>query len=99
MALERSLALEIARWPGRVKGFGHVKERHLQAALGLEFRPDEGQILLRNPFLPQFLDEVLLRDLRLGSSSVDLSIRRHGDDVALHVVGKRGQIQVTTVLD
>ncbi len=26
------LALEIARWPARVKGFGHVKARHLQAA-------------------------------------------------------------------
>jgi indolepyruvate ferredoxin oxidoreductase len=26
------LALEIARWPARVKGFGHVKARHLAAA-------------------------------------------------------------------
>ncbi|TSE30555.1 hypothetical protein Tther_00952 [Tepidimonas thermarum] len=26
------LALEIARWPARVKGFGHVKARNLQAA-------------------------------------------------------------------
>ncbi|WP_334153951.1 indolepyruvate ferredoxin oxidoreductase family protein [Tepidimonas sp.] len=26
------LALEIARWPARVKGFGHVKERNLRAA-------------------------------------------------------------------
>ncbi|WP_334133709.1 indolepyruvate ferredoxin oxidoreductase family protein [Tepidimonas sp.] len=26
------LALEIARWPARVRGFGHVKERNLQAA-------------------------------------------------------------------
>jgi glycogen debranching enzyme len=71
----------------------------LQAALGLEFRPDQGQILLRNPFLPEFLDEVLVRNLRLGRSSVDLCVRRHGTDVALHVFGKSGQIQVTTVLD
>jgi glycogen debranching enzyme len=71
----------------------------LQAALGLEFRPDRGQILLRNPFLPGFLDEVLLRNLRLGPASVDLSVRRHGADVALHVMGKTGQIQVNMVLD
>jgi len=28
----QALALEIARIPEQIKGFGHVKERHLQAA-------------------------------------------------------------------
>ena len=40
----------------------------LEAALGLEFDPFKGEIRLRNPHLPAFLDEVLLRDLRLSSS-------------------------------
>jgi glycogen debranching enzyme len=70
----------------------------LEAALGLEFDARRGEIRLRNPCLPAFLNEVILRELRLGSSSVDLCVRRHGDDVSLEVLGTRGRIQVSIVL-
>jgi glycogen debranching enzyme len=70
----------------------------LEAALGLEFDARRGEIRLRNPRLPGFLNEVILRDLRLGSSSVDLRIRRHGEDVSLEVMGTRGRVQVSLVL-
>jgi glycogen debranching enzyme len=70
----------------------------LEAALGLEFDVQRGEIRLRNPRLPAFLNEVVLRDLQLGSSSVDLRVRRHGDDVSLEVLRTRGQIQVSIVL-
>jgi glycogen debranching enzyme len=70
----------------------------LEAALGLEFDAGRGEIRLRNPRLPAFLNEVILRELRLKDASVDLRIRRHGDDVSLEVLRKRGQIQVSIVL-
>jgi glycogen debranching enzyme len=70
----------------------------LEAALGIEFDVARCEIRLRNPHLPAFLNEVVLRELQLGSSSVDLRIRRHGDDVALEVLRTRGQIQVSIVL-
>jgi len=70
----------------------------LEAALGLEFDAQRGEIRLRNPRLPAFLNEVILRELQLGSSSVDLRVRRHGDDVSLEVLRTRGQIQVSIVL-
>jgi len=70
----------------------------LEAALGLEFDAQRGEIRLHNPRLPAFLNEVFLRDLQLGSSSVDLRVRRHGDDVSLEVLRTRGQIQVSIVL-
>jgi glycogen debranching enzyme len=70
----------------------------LEAALGLEFDAGRGEIRLRNPHLPAFLNEVILRELRLKDASVDLRIRRHGDDVSLEVLRKRGQIQVSIVL-
>jgi len=70
----------------------------LEAALGLEFDAGRGEIRLRNPRLPAFLNEVVLRDLRLGPSSVDLRVSRHGDDVSLEVLRTRGQIQVSIVL-
>ncbi|HWX84788.1 MAG TPA: amylo-alpha-1,6-glucosidase [Xanthobacteraceae bacterium] len=70
----------------------------LEAALGLEFDAERGEIRLRNPRLPAFLNEVILRELRLKDASVDLRVRRHGDDVSLEVLRERGQIQVSIVL-
>src|ERR1700710_1348631 len=70
----------------------------LEAALGLEFDAARGEIRLRNPRLPEFLNEVILRDLQLGASSVDLRVRRHGEEVSLEVLRTRGQIQVSIVL-
>ena len=70
----------------------------LEAALGLEFDPERSEIRLRNPRLPAFLNEVVLRDLRLGDSSVDLRVRRQEDDVSLEVLRTRGKIQVSIVL-
>jgi glycogen debranching enzyme len=69
----------------------------LQASLGLEFDPDRNEILLRGPQLPTFLDEVTLRNLHLGRSSVDLSVRRHGPDVSLQILRNEGQIRVAVV--
>ncbi|GLH81031.1 amylo-alpha-1,6-glucosidase [Bradyrhizobium sp. SSBR45G] len=70
----------------------------LEAALGLEFDAGRGEIRLRNPRLPEFLDWVVLRDLRLGTSTIDLRIRRHDEDISMEVLRRRGQIQVSLVL-
>jgi glycogen debranching enzyme len=69
----------------------------LEASLGLEFDPFKGEIRLRNPCLPEFLDEVVLRDLRLSTSSVDLRVRRHGDTVSLDTPRISGDIRVSIV--
>ncbi|HZC56498.1 MAG TPA: amylo-alpha-1,6-glucosidase [Xanthobacteraceae bacterium] len=69
----------------------------LEASLGLEFDPFKGEIRLRNPRLPAFLDEVVFRDLRLSSSSVDLRVRRHGDSVSLDTPRISGDIRVSIV--
>ncbi len=70
----------------------------LEAALGLEFDAAHGEIRLRNPRLPAFINDLVLRDLQLGPSSADLRVRRHGDDVSLEVLRTRGQIRVSIVL-
>jgi hypothetical protein len=69
----------------------------LQSSLGLEFDPDRNEILLRYPRLPPFLEEVTLRNLRLGQSVVDLMLRRHGNDVSLQVLRNEGHIRVAAV--
>ncbi|MBX9846251.1 MAG: amylo-alpha-1,6-glucosidase [Xanthobacteraceae bacterium] len=70
----------------------------VEASLGLEFDPKKGEIRLRNPHLPAFLSELRLRNLQLGSSSVDLVIHSHADGVSLEVPRTEGGIQVSVVL-
>ena len=70
----------------------------IEALLGLEFRPASHEIFLRNPRLPQFLDEVLLRNLQVGSSTADLKVSRHGHEVSLEVLRMRGPIQASVIL-
>jgi glycogen debranching enzyme len=70
----------------------------LEASLGLEFDPFHGEIRLRNPRLPAFLDGVILRNLQLGQSSVDLRVRRRNDTVSLDTARNSGHIRVSIVL-
>jgi glycogen debranching enzyme len=69
----------------------------LGASLGLEFEPLANEIRLRNPQLPAFLDEVILRNLRLGQSGVDLRLRRHDEEVSVQVIRSQGQVRVSAV--
>ncbi|HUF22462.1 MAG TPA: glycogen debranching N-terminal domain-containing protein [Burkholderiales bacterium] len=66
----------------------------LQASLGLRFDIRNRAIVLHHPRLPDFLDEMQLRNLRLQDSSVDLLLRRHGHDVAINVVRRDGDVAV-----
>ena len=70
----------------------------LEASLGLEFDPRKNEIRLRNPVLPTFLNEVTLRNLRLGAASVDLTLRRHGQSVSLDILRTSGDVQISVVL-
>ena len=70
----------------------------LEASLGLEFDPANNEIRLRNPRLPDFIDDVLLRNLQLGDARADLRVRRVKNEVALDVVRSRGKMQVSIVL-
>ncbi|GJD48166.1 hypothetical protein OPKNFCMD_0882 [Methylobacterium crusticola] len=66
----------------------------LAACLGLELRHDRNRIRFRDPILPAFLDDVLIRNLRLGGSRVDLLLHRHGPDVTVNVLRRSGDAQV-----
>ncbi|WP_247887125.1 amylo-alpha-1,6-glucosidase [Azospirillum sp. SYSU D00513] len=69
----------------------------LQAALGLRFQPREKRVQLERPSLPAFLDEVVLRNLRLGDASLDLLVRRHGDGVVVRPLARRGEVTVAVL--
>jgi glycogen debranching enzyme len=71
----------------------------LQAILGLTFDPARREICLHNPYLPPFLDHVLLRNVRLCDASVDLMVHRDGDAVSVEVVRTEGTIRVLVIYD
>jgi glycogen debranching enzyme len=70
----------------------------VEAMLGLEFRPETSEIHLRDPRLPAFLEQVILRNLCVGESSMDLRVHRHGDEVSIEVLRAEGKIQASVIL-
>ncbi|MBO0752618.1 MAG: amylo-alpha-1,6-glucosidase, partial [Bradyrhizobiaceae bacterium] len=69
----------------------------LRAALGLETDPAAGELRLRRPSLPKFLNEVTVRDLRIGEGYVDFTVRRDGAGVSLSVLRTQGPVEVSVV--
>ncbi len=66
----------------------------LGALLGISFDPPRRRISFLRPTLPPWLDTLRLSNLRLGAASVDLLLERRGEDVALHVPHREGEIEI-----
>jgi glycogen debranching enzyme len=62
----------------------------LAACLGLDMSEQRNEIRLSDPVLPSFLDEIVVRGLRLGSSVMDVRIHKYSGDVALNVLRRSG---------
>lgn len=70
----------------------------LQASLGISFEAREGKVIFQQPILPEFLNHVHLKNLTITpNSSVDLLIRRYGDDVTIEVLRKSGDINILII--
>jgi glycogen debranching enzyme len=69
----------------------------IEASLGLQFDPAANEIRLRNPCLPPFLDEMVLRDLQLNEASIDIKVRRHRSSVSVEVLEQHGTLQLSVV--
>jgi hypothetical protein len=52
---------------------------------------------LRNPSLPTFLDQLVLRNLQLRQASVDIKLRRHPNGVSVEILRQEGDVQVSVV--
>ncbi len=69
----------------------------LEACLGLRCDHARREIRFERPVLPDFIDEVWLRRLRLGDARVDILLRRHTADVGLNVLDRSGDVRVVVV--
>jgi glycogen debranching enzyme len=70
----------------------------LQVCLGLEFDPGQRRISFEEPVLPDFLDEVTLRNLSLRGAAADVALRRSGSKVVVDVRDRRGPLKVLTTI-
>jgi glycogen debranching enzyme len=66
----------------------------LQASLGLELLERTGEVKFYRPMLPNFLDHVHLRNLKLSGGSVDVLLHRQDKNVAVTVTRREGDIVV-----
>ena len=69
----------------------------LEACLGLRCDFARRELRFERPMLPEFIDELCLRRLRLGDAEVDILLRRHTTDVGLNVISRRGDVRVIVV--
>jgi glycogen debranching enzyme len=70
----------------------------LQACLGLRVNAAQAQIIFTHPFLPEFLQEVRILDLRVGAAVVDLALTRHTHDVGIDVLRREGDVEIVAVI-
>lgn len=62
----------------------------LAACLGLHLAHDRDQIRFQDPALPGFLDEVIIKNLRLADSRIDVRLHRYGRDVTANILSREG---------
>jgi len=62
----------------------------VQAAAGIEVHHARGLLRLVNPALPDFVDHLQLKGIRIGGSRLDLALSRVGNDVTTAVLGREG---------
>ena len=66
----------------------------LQATLGLKLSAGSGEISFYRPVLPEFLDRLHVRNVRLNGGSADVLLQRHGRDVTVTQTRRDGDVGV-----
>ncbi|HVH76064.1 MAG TPA: amylo-alpha-1,6-glucosidase [Stellaceae bacterium] len=69
----------------------------VQASLGLSFAEAAGEIRFERPLLPRFLDDLHLRGLRLREGAADVLLHRYGDEVAVTVTRREGDMRIVVL--
>ena len=69
----------------------------LQSCLGLSIKAPVKQVHVSNPMLPDFLQELQVRNLKVGDSSVDLVFQRRDNDVGINILRKEGDVKIVLV--
>ena len=66
----------------------------LQACLGIDIDANGRSISFHAPRLPEYIEWLEMRDLRVGDASVDLLLQRHHHNVGVEIMRKQGELAV-----
>jgi len=69
----------------------------LGACLGVEQAYAQNEIRFCEPFMPAFVDEIVLSNVHLGESRADLRLHRYENDVAITVLARHGTAKILVV--
>ena len=69
----------------------------IQSCVGLAFESDASRITFRDPVLPGFLDEIVLRRVATPGGHADVALRRSKRHVVVDVLDRRGSVSVVTL--
>jgi glycogen debranching enzyme len=66
----------------------------VEAMLGLDFEPERPQVFLHRPRLPDYINWLKVRGLRHAGAEIDLHVHRYGDEIAVNVERRSGDIEL-----
>ena len=69
----------------------------LQACLGVEIRAGESRIYLHHSALPEKLQHIRIRNLKVGNASVDLSCERYAENVSVNILRRNGSVEIVAM--
>jgi glycogen debranching enzyme len=69
----------------------------LQACLGIDVRALESRVYLHYSALPEKLNEVRIRNLKVGSADVDLSFERYQQTVSVNILRRSGHVEIVAL--
>jgi len=69
----------------------------LQACLGLEVRALESRLYLHYSALPEKVDQVRIRNLKIGKAEVDLSFERYQHSVSVNILRRSGHVEIVAL--
>jgi len=69
----------------------------IEASLGLQINAASEDVRLVEPHLPAFLDEVIVRNLAVGRSSLDFSVRRQDSGTSVEILHRRGDAKISVI--
>jgi glycogen debranching enzyme len=70
----------------------------LQACLGLAIDAERKRIVFDDPYLPEGIPTLAIKDLRCGGVSVDLFLERRNDSVLVHKGNIESEIEIVTIV-
>lgn len=69
----------------------------LQACLGLSISASPPRITFHRPILPEYLQEIVIKNLSVGRATVDLILHRYPQDVGLNITRRKGNVDVIVI--